>query len=99
MSEWLPAGTVGVDSGQIMIVDPCYITNEFDNNNGSQEWDPAAHSGQLNYQGVSAVSLAEIYGQANCAVVSSSGYGDGVYPVEVRLNEDNRVIELRIRFE
>lgn len=98
MSEWVSAGTVAVDSGQIMIVDPCYIGNEFDNNQG-QAWEPAAYSGQLNYQGVSAISIADTYGQASEAVVTSSGYGDGVYPVEVRLNEDNRVVELRISFE
>jgi hypothetical protein len=54
MSEWVSAGRVGVDSGQIMVIDPCYITKDFDNHDGSQKWDPAAYSGQLNYQGVSA---------------------------------------------
>lgn len=97
--SWISAGSVGVDSGQIMVVDPCYIGNDFDNNQGGQAWEPAAYSGQLNYQGVSAISLASNFGQAGEAVVTSSGYGDGVYPVEVRLNDDNRVVELRIRFE
>ena len=97
--SWVSAGRVGVDSGQIMVVDPCYIGNDFDNNQGGQAWEPAAYSGQLNYQGVSAISLASNFGQASEAVVTSSGYGDGVYPVEVRLNEDNRVMELRIKFE
>ena len=98
MSEWISAGSVSVDSGQIMIVDPCYIGNEFDNNI-DQKWEPELYKGQLNYQGVSAVSIAENYGQAAEAVITSSGYGDGTYPVEVRLNEDNRVVELRISFE
>ena len=95
--SWVSAGRVGVDSGQIMVIDPCYIGSDFDN--CDKTWDPAAYSGQLNYQGVSAISLANNFGQASEAVVTSSGYGDGVYPVEVRLNEDNRVVELRIRFE
>ena len=99
MSEWISAGSVSVDSGQIMIVDPCYIGNEFDNNGHYDVWEPERYKGQLNYQGVSAVSIAENYGQAAEAVISSSGYGDGTYPVEVRLNEDNRVVELRISFE
>lgn len=99
MSEWVSAGRVGVDSGQIMVIDPCYITKDFDNHDGSQKWDPEAYSGQLNYQGVSAVTIAKGFGQANEAVATSSGYGDGVYPVEVRLDENNRVVELRISFE
>ena len=97
--SWVSAGSVGVDSGQIMIVDPCYIRNNFDNHDGSQKWEPSVYKGQLNYQGVSATTIAEGFGQAGEAVATTSGYGDGVYPVEVRLNEDNRVMELRIKFE
>jgi hypothetical protein len=32
-------------------------------------------------------------------VVTSSGYGDGCYPVFVDVNEDGRVVELRIAFD
>ena len=35
----------------------------------------------------------------NVGVVTSSGYGDGNYPVYVDVNNDNRVVALHIYFD
>ena len=92
------AGHIGVDSGQIMIGDPCYL-DEWETNKG-EEWNPEGKEGQYSYQGVSATTIKDAYGQigGGLAVAMSSGYGDGQYPVYVQLNEDGRVVMAVIDF-
>ena len=69
------AGHCGVDSGQIMVIDPCYaLKDEFDDMNG-------------NYRSVCNVTLSDDgYGEfplpangytGSIGVATSSGYGDG----------------------
>jgi len=93
------AGHCGVDSGQIMVIDPCYAFQDSFTGN-------AATGG--NYDAICRVSIADTFGEfrlpangysGNVGVVTSSGYGDGNYPVFVDVNEDGRVIELRIAFD
>jgi hypothetical protein len=95
------AGYCGVDSGQIMVIDPCYAFQ--DNYKGI---DSEATGG--NYDAICRVSIADTFGEfalpengytGGVGVVTSSGYGDGNYPVFVDVNEDGRVVELRIAFD
>lgn len=92
------AGYIGVDSGQIMIGDPCYLDGWDSNSN--DEWDIEGKEGQYCYQGVSATTIRDTYGEIGDgrAVAMSSGYGDGQYPVYVQLDEDNRVVLAVIDF-
>ena len=53
------AGFCGVDSGQIMVIDPCYAFN--DNYTGN---DDAATGG--NYDAICRVSIADTYGSFLC---------------------------------
>jgi hypothetical protein len=94
------AGAVTVDSGQIMLGDPCYLDewqskyDKFDEYKNSK--------GQYSYLGAAHASLSdEGYGElgTGSAVVVSSGYGDGYYPVYVKLNEDNRISMALIDFD
>ena len=163
--DWTLAGEVGVDSGQLMVTDPCYIDSEWtieefsaprpvfklnaaglarlgwsalqdwtwqcfreegvnyatplpelgnlsmndlilqelveevpqpDENVTSYSYNGACHAttqepnfGQLNYR----------MGHAGAGVVFGSGYGDGVYPVYVRKNDEGRIVEVRILME
>ncbi|MCF8135169.1 MAG: DUF4241 domain-containing protein [Synechococcus lacustris] len=94
----IEAGRFAVDSGQAMVGDPCYLdawqTNEND------DWDLEGKIGQYSYQGASATTLANNFGElGNSAVVFSTGYGDGYYPVYVQMNEDGRVSKVVIDFE
>ena len=92
------AGAFAVDSGQAMVGDPCYL-DEWDTNKGD-EWKLEGKVGQYSYQGASATTLANNYGElGNSAVVFSTGYGDGLYPVYVQVNEDGRVSKVVIDFE
>ena len=92
------AGSIAIDSGQAMVGDPCYL-DDWDTNKGD-EWNLEGKVGQYSYQGASATTLANNYGElGNSAVVFSTGYGDGLYPVYVQINEDGRVSKVVIDFE
>jgi len=93
------AGHFGVDSGQAMVGDPCYLDNWDTNKN--DEWDIENKQGEYSYHGASATTLANSYGELGIgtAVVFNTGYGDGLYPVYVQLNDDGRVSKVVIDFE
>lgn len=70
-------GVVGVDSGTLIVLDPCYMEENF------ETWDEGLcdkvialtdnekQAGQFNFK----------KGHAGLAVVFNSGMGDGLYPV------------------
>lgn len=92
------AGSFAVDSGQAMVGDPCYLDDWDTNKNDA--WDLEGKVGQYSYQGASATTLANNYGGlGNTAVVFSTGYGDGLYPVYVQMNDDGRVSKVVIDFD
>lgn len=92
------AGDFAVDSGQAMVGDPCYLDQW--NTNEGDEWNLEGKVGDYSYQGASATTLAQDFGAlGNSAVVFSTGYGDGLYPVYVQMNEDGRVSKVVIDFE
>jgi len=92
------AGTFTVDSGQAIVGDPCYL-NDYDPNE-NQEWNLEGKIGEYSYHGISAMTLKENYGEIGGAraVAFSTGYGDGQYPVYVKLDSDNRVSMVVIDF-
>lgn len=70
---------------------------------GWDVFDEYPDKGSFSYSGVSAVTASEKVGQITAtgkstAVVSSSGYGDGNYPVTATI-KDGRVVKLEINFE
>ena len=99
ITELVYAGSFGVDSGQAMVGDPCYLDNWDTNKN--EEWNLEGKENEYSYYGASATTLANSYGELGIgtAVVFNTGYGDGLYPVYVQLNEDGRVSKVVIDFE
>jgi hypothetical protein len=101
VSDLILAGTFGVDSGQAMIGDPCYL-------DGWEQWnseemnfeDHHLVAGEYGYLGACNATLTKGYGTlgAASAVVMSTGYGDGLYPVYIKLNDDGRVAMAVIDF-
>lgn len=86
-------GHVAVDSGQLLIMDPCYIDSMWER----EEFDPdTPPKHPLSYNSVSQTTLDSKYGEMGLswAVISRSGYGDGLYPVYGYLNNDDRVIKI-----
>ena len=99
ITELVYAGSFGVDSGQAMVGDPCYLDNWDTNKN--DEWNLEGKENEYSYHGASATTLANSYGELGIgtAVVFNTGYGDVYYPVYVQLNSDGRVSKVVIDFE
>lgn len=106
MSNEICIGRIGVDSGQMMLVDPCYlkdfvITESLDlTNNG------AKYAGQFSYGGACSATLSDkqsgILGDFGTAAVCATGFGDGSYNVYVTYSDEGawgkRISEMRIVF-
>jgi len=103
------AGYCGVDSGQILITDPCYIDSGWNHRDDSSPLnidyndDPPSKKRPFSYEGACNATLSEFKaGQLDegvTGVAVSSGYGDGNYPVFVKKNKEGRIIEARILFD
>jgi hypothetical protein len=82
-------GSVAVDSGQVMIVDPCYVTTG-DNYR-------IICDATLSPEGGDEVNFACIGGSGTaCAVAHTTRHGDGVYPVYADVDKEGRILSLRI---
>jgi len=83
-------GEIGVDSGQVVVMDPCYIDGEFEDTNDlyKRMCNASGEDYQLNYR----------RGHPGLAVCVPSGYGDGVYPVYAEIGDSGRVMKLVIDF-
>ena len=87
-------GRVPVDSGQIMIVDPCYVLEgdvTFETHeNGNMtvvEDNPYSRACAASMGGEMAGPFSTHGGNMDDAVCSSSGYGDGMYPVYIEYED------------
>ena len=95
-------GHVSVDSGQVMIIDPCYVLDGA--HDEAPEYDPSDHK-QCTYGHPCAVTMSDArHGEFPAkgfasAIASSSGYGDGHYPVYATKNDEGRVVDLTIYFD
>lgn len=94
-------GNFGVDSGQVLITDPCYV-KDFENWEGPEQEPFENHKsqkGRYGYLGAAGVTLSDGFGSLSgfLGVVSTTGYGDGVYPVYAKMSDD-RVSYLVIDF-
>jgi hypothetical protein len=89
-------GEVGVDSGQLLVTDPCYIDSEWIADEAFTGYRPAEPSetveqsdvlGRYSYNGASQASLrgggqlAYALGHPGAGVAFPTGWGDGTYPV------------------
>lgn len=90
---WIRAGQAGVDTGSILVTDPCYVVSDHPN-------EPYQSYEQL----MDAVDLDAPYVQlhnefgAEIGVYVTRFGGDGVYPVYVE-TRGARVVAVQIRFD
>ena len=94
------AGSFAVDSGQAMVGDPCYL-GDWKNRIDGEPFDHENHIGEYSYLGACGTTIKNNFGVLGNdeAVVFSTGYGDGHYPVYVKMNEDGRVAMVVIDFD
>jgi len=98
MNSFTRIGSFGVDSGTVMIVDPCYVLDgagKYPLSFG-HDWGEFIAMNLMDDDG-NHLDSKELSGAMG--VVSSTGYGDGVYPVYARKDENDRIVELRILFD
>lgn len=85
-------GEVPVDSGQVFVVDPCYVLK------GEYGEDSAygrACDASLTDERAGQFSTSGGFPDAVC---TSTGWGDGCYPVYVEYDSDGRVARLIVDF-
>ncbi len=93
-NEWVKIGHCGVDSGQLLIIDPCYLSEWkdgdalFEKDKIQNDYDECCKI-TCNYN----LCAGE---HSKLGVVFASGYGDGNYPVMAFYNEDSRITEIKI---
>ena len=92
-SEWVKAGTVYVDSGSILIGDPCYHIG--DEKNKEQNWKGFVDRVYKDTFYETGIATAWSVGEG---IVCSTGYGDGEYNVFIKRSPHNRIAELKIVF-
>ena len=80
--EWI--GEVCVDSGQLMIVDPCYM----------DKWNHGDSFEEACFATCNDDRCGQIVGGLGLAF--QSGYGDGIYDVYAFRNEDGEIMKLEI---
>ena len=107
-NKWIKIGMCAVDSGSIMLVDPCYVLPDSINKKGKLE----SHHGKDSYTYEKFLTDScdnsflhkEILasGIGGTGVIVSSGFGDGNYPVYALISDEGdwgkRVKEVKIKF-
>ena len=94
-------GHFSVDSGQAMVGDPCYLDEWEPWNDKAEDFELHKQKvGEYSYLGACEATITKGYGELGMAtaVVFSTGYGDGLYPVYAEMNEDGRVARVVIEF-
>jgi hypothetical protein len=92
-------GYIGVDSGQMMLCDPCYINSSWENIDADFK-NIDQYAGKFNYGGACQATLSDKSAgilEDGIGAVCSTGWGDGSYPVYVTY-EGNRISQMRIEF-
>lgn len=89
-------GRIGVDAGLMYLGDPCYV---IDDELGKMEWSAFLENHCPNPDnGEMARVVPHPRTGAAVGVVAISGWGDGVYPVEIELDKEGRPRRLIITF-
>lgn len=100
---WTLVGECAVDSGQLMVCDPCYIKSHWDSNEFTSSTDKDKND--FSYDGAcvttirhTAGQLGNSFGSRYLGVATSTAGGDGVFPVYVRY-ENGTAMEFRIMLD
>ena len=105
LNEWVNIGTVGVDAGLMMIGDPCHSNGDEPANPLIGDWDKFCDYVQKKENQIHnnvACGIPFALGHDGAAVVTSTGYGDGVYDVYAKFIDEKdwgiRINEVKVVF-
>lgn len=109
MDKRILLGSIAVDSGQMMLVDPCYISSHWKDKNYDEQKQKEMKKSQdftMTYNGACAATLQDDkHGgilENGVAAVCESGFGDGAYEVWLTISDErdwgNRVKKMEIIF-
>lgn len=84
--SWVLIGHAYVDSGQLCISDPCY------------DWDYDKDILPIALKAIDDNKSTYVYDEG-VAVIASTLYGDGAYPVYARFDEKNRATAIMVDFD
>ena len=101
-------GHIGIDSGQVIICDPCYL-KEFTDHEFHNAGDKEEKVDEFSYNGCCNATLTKGAGplgvkynneiREGWGIASSTGYGDGSYPVYAYRNHEGRIMKLVVLFK
>jgi hypothetical protein len=99
MDNWTQVGTIGVDSGQVMIIDPCYAwEDDFmpDSEPTGKPYDEACRItlSQAGFGGIPGLTASK-----DAGFVTRTLHGDGEYPVFVELDGRGHIKRMMIDFD
>ena len=92
-------GEIGVDAGMCWIGDPCYVFGEERPKEIGKNWQEFCNI--LKEKGMYVKQTAQFnydLGHAGLGIVTSTGYGDGGYPVYATFNDYGRVTKIEVEF-
>jgi len=102
MTTWKKVGNIGVDSGGIMIADPCYWVKGEEYENQHKELRELGYFGGSNGDYKHAVSHPFDLGHEGKGVSIHAGFGDGSYDVYIKTEDCGdwgiRVTEAKVVF-
>ena len=92
-------GHCTVDSGQLIIVDPCYLESwkdgEFYPDINDNHYSQCCNITLNNPNKAGEIIISQIAGKG---VVTQTGDGDGIYPIKASYNKDNTITKITINF-
>lgn len=103
--KWEKVGEAAVDSGQMMLIDPCYIEStwqrrgETKDDAGDMNYEAAGERTMRNARDGAFGGLRNTRSRYDLAFVTRTYLGDGVFPVSVQRAADGRVVAMMIRFD
>lgn len=102
-NKTITIGHIWVDSGQMMLGDPCYLSdwggNEFANDRPGEYSYAGACTATLSDKSTGIIGTDHRGPREGLAAVFATGYGDGSYPVKVTYNSEGRVVAVTVLFD
>lgn len=97
MSKEVLLGHVAVDSGQLMICDPCYIDSEWTTEDDKEKFSySACAKATLSKEGFGELKFKR--GHTGAGLAFGTAYGDGLYEVYGNYGEDGVIESVTIKF-